>query len=144
LCPGRHPDLVTHAVIADRSPRGVGTVKEIIAWERRIVTTRIPDAVVNGVVPIVIVIGRHSVPATIMRHKSVMRPPHAGVGAGHNNVLPGEPKCPDLGRMRVIDPRFDCGRGLTSRTRLFHRARLRQVIMNLGIAFYSCHVRAGR
>ncbi len=118
------------------------TVKEIIAWERRIVTARIAAAVVDGIVPVVIVIGNDAVPAAVMWLKRVMRPAHPGVCTGHNNVLPGKSECPDLGRVRVIDSRFDCGRGL--RPRLFHGARLRQFIMDLRIAFYSCHLRVGR
>ena len=42
-------------------------VKEIIARKRRIITTRIAAAIMNGVVPIVIVIGVHAVPAAIVR-----------------------------------------------------------------------------
>ena len=67
LCAGGHPDLVASAVIADRGACGMRAVKEIIARERRIVTARIATAVMNGVVPIVIVIGVHAVPAAIVR-----------------------------------------------------------------------------
>jgi hypothetical protein len=142
LCAWRHPDLVALSIIADRCPGGVRAVKEIVAWERRIITARVPCAVVNRVVPVEIVVGVLSVPAAIMRLERVMRPAHPGIGTRNNDVLPGEPERPDLGRVRVIDPRFDCGRGL--RPRLFHWSRLRKVVMDLRIAFYSCHVRAGR
>ena len=100
----RHAYLITRPVVADRGAGRVRAVKEIIAWERRIVTARIPGAVVNGVVPVVIVIRVQSVPAAIMGLKRIMRPPHASIGAGHNNGLPGEPERPYLGRMRVSDP----------------------------------------
>ena len=57
LCAGRHPDLVARAVIADRGASGVGAVAIVVARERRIVTARIADAVMDGVMPVVIVIG---------------------------------------------------------------------------------------
>jgi len=47
LCAGRHPDLVTHAIIADRSAEGVATVEEIVAREGRIVPAGVADAVVD-------------------------------------------------------------------------------------------------
>ena len=86
----RHADLVTHSIIANRSPSRMRAVKEIVAWKRRIVPARIADAVVNRVVPIVIVIGVLPIPAAIVRLKRIMRPALAGISAGHNNVLPGE------------------------------------------------------
>jgi len=43
-----------------------------------------------GVVPIVIMIGNHAVPTTVMRLKRVMRPAHASVRARHHNVLSGK------------------------------------------------------
>jgi len=66
FCPRGHPDLVPSAVIANGSAGGVGTVEEIIARERRIRTAN-ATAGMNGVVPIVIVIGVHAVPAAIVR-----------------------------------------------------------------------------
>ena len=99
----------------------------------------------NGVVPVIIVIRIDSVPAAIMRLERVMRPANAGVSAGNNNVLPGEPQRPDLGRMRVIDARLDRP-GLQARLRRVSsiRSRLRQFIVDTRIAFHSRHVRAGR
>ena len=91
-------------------------MKEIIARERRIVTARIADAVMNRIVPVEIVIGILSVPTAIMRLKRIVRPAHAGVGAGHNDILPGESKRPDLRRVRVIDSGFDCRRRARSGT----------------------------
>jgi hypothetical protein len=67
FCAGGHPDLVASAVIADRRARGMRAVKEIIARKRRIVTAGIAAAIMNGVVPIVIVIGVHAIPAAIVR-----------------------------------------------------------------------------
>jgi len=42
-------------------------MEEIIARKRRIVTARVADAIMNGVVPVEIVIGVHAVPAAIVR-----------------------------------------------------------------------------
>ena len=107
-------------------------MEEIVARERRIITARITAAIVNRVVPVVIVIGVGSVPAAIMRLKRVMRPTLAGIGAGNNNVLPGEPKRPHLWRVGVSDSRLDRRR---SRRRCFlYRAWLRQIIVDNWIA----------
>ena len=80
----------------------------VITGKLRIEAARIGGAVVNGIVPVIIVIGIHSVPAAIVRLEGVVRPAHAGVRAGYNNVLSGKTQRPYLGRMRVIDARFDC------------------------------------
>ena len=92
----------------------------------------------DGVVPVVIVIDVHSVPATIVRLERVMRPANSGIRAGDNNTLSGETQCPHLGRVRVCDPRLDRGR---LRRRLLDTARLRQVVVDKRIAFHSCHIR---
>ena len=63
----RHPDLVTQAVVAYRRPDRMSAKAVVIARERRIVAARIADAVMNGVVPVVVVIGSDSVPAAVMR-----------------------------------------------------------------------------
>ena len=60
----------------------------------------------DGVVPVVIVIGVLSVPAAVVRFKRVMRPANTSVGAPHNNVLPGKSQRPDLRCVGVIDPRL--------------------------------------
>jgi hypothetical protein len=66
----------------------------------------------NGVVPVVIVIGVHSVPTAVVRFERVMRPANAGIRTRYNNVLPGETQCPHLRGMRIIDARFDGRRTL--------------------------------
>jgi hypothetical protein len=116
-------------------------VEEIIARLLRIVPTGIADAVVNRVVPVVIVIGVLPVPAAIVRLKRIMRPANTGIGTGDDNVLPRVPKCPNLRRMRVLDPWFDRSR---PRRRLLDRSGSRKVIMDYRVAFYSRHVRPGR
>ena len=139
---GRHPDLVTHAIIADRGAEGVATVEEIVARKGRIVPARVADAVVDGVMPIVIMIGVHAIPASIVRLKRAMRPAITRICAGNHDILPGESQGPYLWRVGVTDPWFDCGRDV--RWRFFDRARLRQVIVDKRIAFHSRHIRAGR
>ncbi len=92
----------------------------------------------NGVVPVVIVIGNHSIPATVVRFKGVMRPAYARVCAGNDNLLPGETQRPDIRRVRVCDPRFDRHRDLRLE-RLFNR--FRKGIVNDRVAFYPRHIR---
>ena len=86
LCAGRHPDLVAHAVVTDRRASGVAAVAVVIARERRIVTARVADTVMDGVMPVVIVIGVLSVPAAVVRLKRVMRPANTGVCAANDNI----------------------------------------------------------
>jgi len=66
FCTRGHADLVTSAVIANGCAGGMGAVKEVVAWERRIRTAN-ATAGMDRVVPVVVVIGVHSVPAAIMR-----------------------------------------------------------------------------
>ena len=51
----------------------------------------------DGVMPVVIVIGRCAIPAAVVRLKRVMRPANTGIGAPNNNSLPGETEVPNLG-----------------------------------------------
>ena len=104
----RHPDLVTRAIVADHCAGGMRPVTVVIAGGRRIVPARITDAVMNRIVPVIIVIGVLAVPATVMRLKRVVTPANSSVRVGNNNLLPREPERPYLRRMRVIDARFDC------------------------------------
>jgi hypothetical protein len=86
---GRHTDLITHAVVANRGPSRVTSMEEIVAWKRRIIAARIADAVVNRVVPVVIMIGVLTVPAAVVGLKSVVRPANTGISAGYNDILAG-------------------------------------------------------
>ena len=109
FAPGAIPIWLPMSVIADHGAGGMRAVSIVIAGKRRIEAARIAGAVVNGIVPVVIVIGIHSVPTAIVRLKRVMRPANSGISAGYNNVLSGKTQRPHLGRMRVIDARFDRG-----------------------------------
>jgi hypothetical protein len=107
LCAGRHPNLVASPVIADRGPSSVSSVEVIIARERRIIPAGITDAVVDGVMPVVVVVGDYSIPAAIVRLERIMRPALTRIGAGNHDILSGKTERPDIGRMRVADPGFD-------------------------------------
>ena len=72
---GRHANLVTHAVIADCSPDRMRAMTGVVARERRIIAARISNAVVNGVMPVVVVIGHDSIPAAVLRLQRVVCPP---------------------------------------------------------------------
>jgi hypothetical protein len=83
------------------------SVSIVITGKRRIEAARIRGTVVNGIVPVVIVIGIHSIPAAIMRLERVVCPTNAGIGARYNDILPRKTQCPYLGSMRIIDAWFD-------------------------------------
>ena len=88
LCAGRHPDLVTLPSSPTMVPVVCDAVSEIVARERRIISARIAHAIMDGVVPVIIVIGVLTVPAAVMRLERVMRPANAGIRARYNNILP--------------------------------------------------------
>ena len=108
----RHPNLVTGSVVTSGGSDRVSAVPIIVARKRRIVAAGIAHAVVNGIVPIVVVISGYSVPAAILRFESVMRPTLAGVSAGHGDPLPSEAQSPYVRCMRVSNARFDRRRRL--------------------------------
>ena len=122
LCAGRHPNLVTSAVVADHGACGVAAVGMIVAREWRIVAARIAYAVMNGVMPVVIVIGGLSVPAAVVRFKRVMRPANTGIGAPNNNSLAGETEVPNLRRVRVINSWFNRRRHPRLQRRFSHES----------------------
>ena len=61
----------------------------------------------NGIVPVIIVIGILAVPTAVMRLKRVMRPAHARVCASDDDLLSCEAFGPYLRRVRVIDAGFN-------------------------------------
>ena len=61
----RHPDLVAHTIIADCRAYRMGTMSIVIARRLRVVTAGVASAVVNRIVPVVIVVSQCSVPAAI-------------------------------------------------------------------------------
>ena len=84
----------------------------VVARERRIIAARISNAVVDGIMPVVIVIGGDSVPAAVMRLQRVMCPTLASICAANCDSLPSEPQRPDIRRVRVGDARFNRLRSL--------------------------------
>ena len=102
-----HPNLVTGSVVTSGGPDRVSAVPIIVARKRRIVAAGIAHAVVNGIVPIVIVIRGYSVPAAILRFERVMRPTLAGISASHGDPLPSKAQGPYIRCMRVSNARFD-------------------------------------
>src|SRR4029453_9011573 len=74
FCARRHADLVTSAVVADHRANGVSTMSVIVAREWRVVSAWVTGAIMNRVMPVVIVIGVDSVPAAVVRLERVMRP----------------------------------------------------------------------
>ena len=137
----RHSDLVTSTVVADRCANSVSTVTQIITGLGRVVAAGVADAVVDGVMPIVIVISHYPVPAAVVRFKRVMRPTLTSIGARHHNILPVESERPYIRRMRVNDSRLDRLRRSRLQRRISRRAGLRKRILNVRIALDACHVR---
>ena len=105
---GRHPNLIAHAVVADCGAYRMSAMAIIIARERRIIPAGITNAVVDGIMPVVIVIGSDSVPAAIVRLERVMRPALAGISASNRDSLAPETQRPYIRRVRVSDARLDC------------------------------------
>lgn len=82
-------------------------MEKIVARLRRIIPARIADAVMNGIVPVLIVIGICSIPTAVLRFERVVRPANTGVRAGNDDGFSFESECPDVRRMRVINARLD-------------------------------------
>ena len=112
---GRHPNLIAHVVIADRSPDRMRAMTVVVARKRRIIAAGISNAVVNGVMPVVVVIGRDSIPAAVLRLQRVVCPTLTSICAANCNSLASEPQRPDIRRVRVGDVRFNRLRRLRQR-----------------------------
>ena len=137
---GRHSNLIAHAVIANCGPDRMRAMTVIVARERRIIAARISNAVVNGVMPVVVVIGCDSIPAAVVRLQRVMCPTLTSICAANCNSLASEPQRPDIRRVRVGDVRFNRLRRVWQRQAASKRGRLRQRILNVRIAFDSRYV----
>ena len=97
----------------------------------------------NGVVPVVVVIGGDSVPAAVVRLQRVMGPALAGIGIGYRNSLTSEAQCPHIRRVRVLNAWLNRRGLLRLRRRLDNSVGLGQGIVNDRIAFHACYVRPG-
>ena len=73
LCAGRHSNLVRATVVADRCASGVAPWKKSSQGCGEL-GPQGRHAGMNGVMPVVIVIGRYPIPAAVVRFKRVMRP----------------------------------------------------------------------
>ena len=104
---GRHPNLVTHAVIANRGADRMRAMTVIVARKRRIIAAGISNAVVNGVMPVIVVIGCDSIPAAVLRLQRVVCPALTSVSIADGNSLASEPQRPHIRRVRVGDVRLD-------------------------------------
>ena len=141
------PGAIPIWLVPPSSPIAVPVVwlpwKEIIARLLRIVPAGIAHAVVNGIMPVKVMVRVCSVPTSIMRLERVMRPSNTGICAGNHDSLPFKPERPDIRRMRVNDSRLDRrrrARPARSQRRLVDRAWLRKIVVNLA----DCPRRARR
>ena len=117
-------------------------VEEIIARLLRIVPAWIADAVMDGVVPVKVMVGVRAVPAAIVRLERVVCPTNTSVRARHDDSFSSEPERPDVRRVRVSDAGLDCRRIAGCYRRYLNGARLRKVIVNVGVACHARDVRA--
>src|SRR5205823_13610150 len=110
----------------------------------RIVAAGVAHAVMDGVVPVVIVIRRYSVPAAILRLERVVRPTNSGVRACNNNPLAAKSERPDIMRVRVSNAGFDRRRSSGLQRRLLDRTGLRKVVVDKWVPLHTCDVWSGR
>jgi len=142
----RHSNLVSAAVIAYRCARCVRAMAKTVARLGGIDATNANViAVVDGIVPVKIVIAGDPIPSAVMRLQGVMRPANAGIRAGNDDSFPSEPERPDIGRVRVSDTRLDrrWSAGYARlQWRFFYGAGLREIIVNVRVACHARDVRA--
>ena len=89
--------------------------------------------------PVVIVISRDSIPATVMWFQRIVRPAHAGVLIADHDPLPGEAQCPDWWSVHILHTPLDDRRF----TRRDAKVRDRWIFDPTGrsIGIYARHVR---
>ena len=64
-------------------------------------------AVMDAVMPVVIVIGVLSVPSAVVWQEGLMRPPDTGVRTSNDDSLSSESQVPHIRGMRVLDALLD-------------------------------------
>ena len=94
--PGRHANLVRAAVIADHGAHGVRAVPVHITRHGRI-ARQVSSVVVDGVMPVVIVIGRQPIPAAVLVFQRRVIPVVAGILPGDDHALAGDSPPPKPG-----------------------------------------------
>src|SRR5205823_7670537 len=132
---GRHTDLVSHGIIANCSSDRVGPMTNIVTRKRRIVSARICNAVMNRIMPVVVMISGDAIPASVVRLERVMSPALPRVSAADRDTLASEPQRPHIRRMCISYAGLDCRRGLRLRGGSNNGVRLRKDISNVWIAF---------
>src|SRR5262245_4309441 len=94
----------------------------------------------NGVMPVVVVIGSTSIPAPVMWLQCIVCPTLTSICAADCDSLTSEPQRPDIWRMRVGDVRLDRLGVLRSQRAANQPGRLSHRILNARVAFDSRHV----
>jgi hypothetical protein len=104
----RHSNLVSAAVIAYRCARCVRAMAKTVARLGGIDATNANViAVVDGIVPVKIVIAVDPIPSAVMRLQGVMRPANTSVRAGYHDSFSFEPERPHIWCVCVGNPRFN-------------------------------------
>src|SRR5207249_1829434 len=127
---GRYSDLIAQAVIANCRPHGMRAVANVIARERRIVAAGISEAVVNGVMPVVVVIGVLPVPTPVVRLECVVRPALTRISSADGYSLTPKTERPHIRCVGVSDTRLNRVQLLRLRRGLGNSAWLSKDIAN--------------
>src|SRR5262249_42581993 len=100
LSAGRDSHLIASPIVSDHCSHGMGAMGDeiVIAGEGRVWAAGSATAV-NGVVPIVVVVGNGSVPAAIMPNEGRMVPLDPRVPAGQHHALSCKSLSPDIRSM---------------------------------------------
>ncbi len=88
LCARGHADLIAGTIVADHRAGGVRAVAVAVVGRVRIGAGRVP--------PIVVVIGRGTIPTPVVRFNSRVLPIQPGVAAGQDNARAGVPGGPHI------------------------------------------------
>jgi hypothetical protein len=80
----------------------------------------------NRIMPVVVVIGRESVPTAVMRLQRVVCPTLTSICAANRNSLASEPQRPHIRCMGIIDAWFNRQRSRSKRRRLTDNIWLRE------------------
>lgn len=100
----------------------------------------------DGIMPVKIVIGISSIPPSIMRLQSVVRPADACVRPGNDDGFSLEPKRPNIRSMSVLDTWLDgrrCAGYAGLQRRSVDRTSLGELIINLRITLNACYLGKG-
>ena len=116
-CAGSHTNLVAAAIISHHGAHGVCAVTIVITGGGGIGPTGITGvAIMNGIVPVVVMISRGAIPTAILVNLSGMIPLIAGVLSTNDHPLTGIAKIPNLRRFNQTDIPFNCIRLYVRRT----------------------------